>query len=559
MKYGFISFFILLLFASCGEDSESTLAIVSSSQNPSHPVPSNPETTDETTDDSSESPSEVQPAPNNLPQATGVSSVLTEDTTLTSILVGVDDDGDALVYSIVTTPAHGVVIITDSSTGAFQFVPANGYYGADSFTFKVNDGKGDSNTATVTLDIREAISFGVVWFNDLSEVGTEDQGKAIIADSDSNIFITGYITQAGPGFKNMYLTKYKKDGTLDTSFGVAGIVIYTGSTGDSEGSSIALDGNGNIYISGYQYIDPINKKDATIWKYNSSGVLDTSFGASGIVNFNNTYNNNDLSLNIQVDSNDYIYISIDSTTNSNTCFFGSACVDILVNKYNSDGTLETNFGTNGVLKINSANDTYNLISLLLDGLGSLYINYRTAVFGFSKISRLSDVTGSVDTSYATAGTMTFDGSIFLYGLRLGNYGNLFFTGHKSFSDLVVGKIDSTGVLDTNFGTSGYFNHKPDGSNLVRGHSLAIDSNDNIFVVGKEQNTNTDIGIWKLDSSGVLDTDFQMSGHYFENNIGGGDYMDWLSSVVLAPNGGIYATGHTSTPGNDHDTILFYIE
>ena len=73
-----------------------------------------------------------------------------EDTALGVTLGASDGDGDALSYSIVTAPAHGVL----TGTGANRtYTPAANYNGPDSFTFKANDGVNDSNIATVSVTV----------------------------------------------------------------------------------------------------------------------------------------------------------------------------------------------------------------------------------------------------------------------------------------------------------------------------------------------------------------------------------------------------------------------
>ncbi|MBN1590169.1 MAG: tandem-95 repeat protein [Pirellulales bacterium] len=58
---------------------------------------------------------------------------------------------DTLTMIVQSAPAHGQ--ITLGSSGWFTYTPDANYYGTDSFTYKANDGTGDSNTATVNLDV----------------------------------------------------------------------------------------------------------------------------------------------------------------------------------------------------------------------------------------------------------------------------------------------------------------------------------------------------------------------------------------------------------------------
>jgi VCBS repeat-containing protein len=62
-----------------------------------------------------------------------------------------DVDGDRLTALLVSAPSHGTVTL--STDGAFTYRPAADYFGADSFTYKANDGHDDSNIATVTLTV----------------------------------------------------------------------------------------------------------------------------------------------------------------------------------------------------------------------------------------------------------------------------------------------------------------------------------------------------------------------------------------------------------------------
>ena len=87
---------------------------------------------------------------NDAPVANAQLVETNEDTAKSITLSASDVDGDTLTYSIVTQPAHGIL----SGTGANQiYTPEANYSGADSFTYKVNDGTVDSNVATVTITV----------------------------------------------------------------------------------------------------------------------------------------------------------------------------------------------------------------------------------------------------------------------------------------------------------------------------------------------------------------------------------------------------------------------
>ena len=64
----------------------------------------------------------------------------------------IDVDGEPLTAIKVTDPAHGT--LTLNADGSFLYLPAFGYTGTDSFTYKVSDGTIDSNVATVTINVQ---------------------------------------------------------------------------------------------------------------------------------------------------------------------------------------------------------------------------------------------------------------------------------------------------------------------------------------------------------------------------------------------------------------------
>jgi hypothetical protein len=104
----------------------------------------------------------VNAVSNNAPVASVDSGSVNEDTTLSDTLTAADIDGDSLTFSIVSQPSNGVATITNSATGAFNYVPGANYNGVDSFTFKANDGTDDSNTATFSITIN-SVNDAPIW------------------------------------------------------------------------------------------------------------------------------------------------------------------------------------------------------------------------------------------------------------------------------------------------------------------------------------------------------------------------------------------------------------
>lgn len=108
---------------------------------------------------------------------------------------------------------------------------------------------GSQNSATVSSS--SGIGFAMVY--------------GIVTDAQKNIYLTGSKTNTGVGL-DYYTVKY------DSSLVVQWTATYNGSAnGNDEAKGIALDGSGNVYVTGYSTETGQNTNFVTI-KYNSSGT-----------------------------------------------------------------------------------------------------------------------------------------------------------------------------------------------------------------------------------------------------------------------------------------------
>lgn len=116
---------------------------------------------------------------NDAPLALPAQLVTEEEEPLALELSGIDPDGDALTYQIVGAPEHGTL----SGTGSNMiYTPEPGYYGFDSFTFRVSDGTAQSGVATVSLT--------VIPRND--SPAAQAQSVTALEDTPLALVLTGY-------------------------------------------------------------------------------------------------------------------------------------------------------------------------------------------------------------------------------------------------------------------------------------------------------------------------------------------------------------------------------
>ncbi len=130
---------------------------------------------------------------NQAPVANAQAVTTDEDTAKAIILTAKDVDGDAITYSVVVPPAHGVL---SGTAPALTYTPAFNYSGSDSFTFKANDGKVDSNIATVSVTVNpvnDAPILGPI-YGPVGPVNVVDVVQVNAAFSDPDILDTHIAT-----------------------------------------------------------------------------------------------------------------------------------------------------------------------------------------------------------------------------------------------------------------------------------------------------------------------------------------------------------------------------
>ena len=114
---------------------------------------------------------------NDTPLATNQSVTTIEDIPLEITLSGTDIESDPLTYAIVTSPSNGSVTLVDNKA---TYVPSEGFFGSDSFTFKVNDGTVDSPVAaTVSITVTSNDTDGDGVLNDMDECPNTPAGSVV--------------------------------------------------------------------------------------------------------------------------------------------------------------------------------------------------------------------------------------------------------------------------------------------------------------------------------------------------------------------------------------------
>ena len=136
---------------------------------------------------------------NSFPVAQNLTMTVDDGATVQMELVATDSDYDALTFSIVDAPSMGTVTINGVIA---TYTPNENADGTDSFTYKANDGIGDSNIATVTVNINGSFILAGTYTSD--KTLTADKiwklsGRVFIADGATLTIPAGTIIKAEGG------------------------------------------------------------------------------------------------------------------------------------------------------------------------------------------------------------------------------------------------------------------------------------------------------------------------------------------------------------------------
>jgi len=200
---------------------------------------------------------------NDPPVAQHGTLAVIEDTPESGMLVATDPEDDPLTFSIVQQGTKGSVAITNTSTGAYTYTPADDATGMDVFTFKANDGNADSNVASVTVTISPVDDPPIAPNGTLIVIRNTPCDSVLPAiDVDSTQLTYSIVSQGTRGtvvMTNTYTGEYTytpdtdelgedaftfkvNDGTSDSNIGTINVSIITGEDTSGDEPPIAYNG-----------------------------------------------------------------------------------------------------------------------------------------------------------------------------------------------------------------------------------------------------------------------------------------------------------------------------
>ena len=231
------------------------------------------------------------------------------------------------------------------------------------------------------------------------------------------------------------------------------------------------------------------------------------------------------------------------------------------NIYSQAGSLDSSFGTGGkvVTSINSGADKAYAVALQTDGKIVVAGMTTSASTGKDFACLRYNSNGTLDTTFGTGGIVTNDvqtgSDDVVYSIAIQSDGKIILAGFSddgSNKNAAIIRLNATGTLDASFGTSGkvltdFITNRADEIKTVKIHTLT----GNIVVGGTSSltSTNSQAIIARYTSAGLLDTTFNTTGKVLLDDASGtGTYYNIIEDLAVKSNGKISAVGWINQQG-----------
>jgi len=289
-----------------------------------------------------------------------------------------------------------------------------------------------------------------------------DLANAVAIQADGKLVVVGQTYKDNDySQEDFAVARYNTDGTLDNSFGVRGKVKTDFPGLAAVPSAVVLQSDGKIVVAGGAFPLFTFLGNFEVVRYNTNGTLDPSFGNGGIVTTVFPAGSYAFDVALQPDGKiiaaGTVFVNFDPGEPSDT--------DFALARYNTDGSLDTSFGSGGTVSTDFVGAEDDAFSVLIQADGKIVAvgsaNDAATFYDFAAARYLSN--GAIDTTFGVGGrvrtdfgdqnfdrarsaALQSDGKIVAAGFAISQNGGV--------QNFAVARYTSSGVLDTSFARSG---------------------------------------------------------------------------------------------------------
>lgn len=342
-------------------------------------------------------------------------------------------------------------------------------------------------------------------FNSTGKINSSDEtANSICVDKDMKTLVLGHDRNSST--KNIFLTRYNSNGTVDNSFGSSGQFKYDVNPDYDYGRCVKALSNGKYLICGQNSAGSYFR--AFVLRVNNNGTIDNTFGNNGVLIINpNNFNCDAWAMEVAPSGSIYLagYMTVSTVLKS------------AVWKVTPNGSLDNRFGQIGGIYISTNSFNERLFGIDLD-----MANNRVAVAGISNnITTPEGLVCLIDTN--GIGINSFNGNCVKKVVYNGNPTNLYDVCLKSNEVIVngnciisanqkslVASINLNGLLNVSFGSNGFFADST--ADYSAFSKVLVDCKGDVYNGGNiVYNGYRSMYILKLKANGSVDNSFASNG------------------------------------------------
>ena len=399
-----------------------------------------------------------------------------------------------------------------------------------------------------TILISRSIAFAsdgdldTTWGGDGVVVLTHSDSSAAYAIAnypDNRVLVVGSVTDSPSS--RILINRFLADGSADTSCNGTGEFVDT--VNDAVASDVVVLSDGSFVVAGTIQIN--NKGTLFVAKFTSTCEVDANFGTAGIATYSALFGTSGRALVVQSDG-EIIVVGDEYPTVSD-----SSDQRILVTRFSTLGILDTSFGSNGRF-ISSSNEKGQAQDVVIDSSGRIIFTgsiVGTVAPDAAIVGRLTS-SGQLDSTFATLGYFIneFNGDAQLNAIDIRPNGNLVAVGthvvpySTATQTALIVCLTDQGALDLTCNSVGW-DFLSDFPNDVYADDVIVTSDNKILLSGASNDGTARPIVMRLNHNGTPDSSFAISGTWRGSALIGRMY-----SVTIQSDGRILAAGGLDTQG-----------